>query len=143
MKISKIIIGAGLFAVVTASQAAVFSLSNTTVNRSSGTGTMTLSYIGDGVTAGGVADVVFPSLTTVISAPGCSFPANSQKHVRAIVISQQNLGNTPLTLCQITFSINSEDQPSYIPVVVSECFNALGISTPTCVGDSGYRNIRP
>jgi hypothetical protein len=143
MKLSKIIIGAGLFAVVTTSQAAIFSLSNTTVNRSNGTGTMTLSYIGDGVTAGGVADVVFPYLTTITSAPGCTFPSNNQKHVRATVFNQQNLGNTPITLCQITFSISSEDQPGYIPVSVSECFNASGISTPTCVGDPGYRNIRP
>lgn len=143
MKLSKIMFGAGLFAVVTASQAAMFSLSNTTVNRSNGTGTMTLSYIGDGVTAGGVADVVFPYLTTVTSAPGCSFPSGNQNHIRASVFSQQNLGNTPLTLCQITFSISSEDQPGYIPVSVSECFDFGGNSTPTCVGDSGYRNIRP
>jgi hypothetical protein len=143
MKISKIIISAGLFVVAATSQAALFSLSNTTVNRSNGTGTMTLSYIGDGVTAGGVADVVFPIYSTITSAPGCSFPSNNQKHVRAVVISQQNLGNTPLTLCQITFTISSDDQPSYIPVSVSECFNAVGISTPTCIGDAGYRNIRP
>ncbi len=143
MKLLKIIIGAALFAAATASQAAVFSLSNTTVNRSNGTGTMTLSYIGDGVTAGGMADVVFPALTSIISAPGCSFPSGNQNHVRALVFNQQNLGNTPLALCTITFSIDFEDQPGYIPVSVSECFNAAGISTPTCVGDSGYRNIRP
>jgi hypothetical protein len=143
MNISKIIIGAGLFVLATASQAAVFSLSNTTVNRSNGMGTMTLSYIGDGVTAGGVADVVFPYLTTITSAPGCSFPSGNQNHVRGIVISQQNLGNTPLVLCQITFTIDSEDQPGYIPVSISECFNLSGVSTPTCVADPGYRNIRP